>query len=73
MTAVICARQPQQLDFSTCQLGLLGDQPWATDHSLSTLHGHGTVCRQPYRAASSLNTFRREMKTFIYYSSFLDH
>ena len=25
-----------------------GDQPWATDHSLSPLHGHGTVCRQPY-------------------------
>jgi len=26
---------------------LVSDQPWATDHSLSPLHGHGTVCRQP--------------------------
>ena len=23
-------------------------QLWATDRSLSPLHGHGTVCRQPY-------------------------
>jgi len=37
--------QPQQL----WSYRLSGNQPWATDHSLSPLHGHGTVCRQPYR------------------------